>query len=130
VVGAPGEDVGALPDAGAARTVPLYRYCEHGCGSDASPADDEAVTLIQGTRGTPGVVGSGNQFGAAVSPLPGVDGAILVAAPGQTFAGKTDAGAVAVLDPVPTGSHQVDQDTRELPGESQAGDRFGTLLTR
>ena len=106
--------MGGLSDAGAARTVPLYRYCEHGCGSDAYPADDEAVTMIQGKRGTPGVAGSGNQFGAAVSPLPGVDGAILVGAPGQTVAGKADAGAVAVLDPGPI--HQVQE---QLPGQSQ-----------
>ncbi len=126
----PARTSGQLSNAGAARTVPLYRYCEHGCGSDAYPDDSEAVTMIQGKGHTPGVAGSGNQFGAAVSRLPGVDRAILVGAPGQTVAGKAGAGAVAVLDPVPTGSHQVDQDTRELPGESQAGDRFGTLPSR
>jgi len=109
VVGAPGEDVGALADAdaGAARVVLLYRYCEFGCGSDVYP--DQAVTVIQGKGNTPGVAGSGNQFGAAVTRLPGVDHAILVGAPGQTVAGEADAGAVAVLDPVPTISHQVDQ---------------------
>lgn len=127
VVGAPGEDVGALADAGATRAVLLYRYCEYGCGSDVYP--DQAVTVIQGNGNTPGVAGAGNQFGAAVSRLPGVDHAILIGAPGQTVAGEADAGAVAVLDPVPTISHQVDQNTRALPGESQAGDRFGTLPT-
>ena len=40
VVGAPGEDIGQLSNAGAARTVPLYRYCEHGCGSDAYTGDE------------------------------------------------------------------------------------------
>jgi len=34
VVGAPGEDVGRMVYAGGARTVPPYRYCEHGCGRD------------------------------------------------------------------------------------------------
>ena len=127
VVGAPGEDVGALADAGAARVMLLYRSCEYGCGSDVYP--DQAVTVTQGRGNTPGVAGSDNQFGATVSRLPGVDHAILIGAPGQTVAGEAHAGAVAVLDPVPTISHQVDQDTPELPGESQTGDRFGTLPT-
>ena len=127
VVGAPGEDIGSLSNAGAARTVPLYRYCEHACGSDAYPADDEAVTVIQGRRHTPGVAKSGNRFGAAISPLPGVEAAILVAAPGQTVAGKADAGAVAVLDPDPTHSQQIQG---QLPGQPQAHSHFGTLPSR
>lgn len=127
MVGAPGKDIGRLSNAGAARTVPLYRYCEHGCGSDVYTRDEEAVTMIQSKGLTPGVAGSGNQFGAAVSRLPGVDGAILVGAPGQTVAGKADAGAVAVLDPDPTQSHQVQE---QIPGHPQARDRFGTLPSR
>lgn len=130
VVGAPGEDIGALRNAGAVRTVPLYMSCEHACGSDAYPDDSEAATVIQGRGKTPGVAGNGNQFGAAVSHLQGVDRGIIVAAPGQTVASKAGAGAIAVLDPVPTHSHQLDQTTRELPGESQADDRFGTLPSR
>ncbi len=127
VVGAPGKDIGQLSNAGAVRTVPLYRYCMHGCGSDAYTGDDEAVTMIQGKGHTPGAAGSGNQFGAAVSRLSGVEGAILVGAPGQPVAGKADAGAVAVLDPDPTHSHQVQE---QLPGQPHAHDRFGTLPSR
>ena len=130
VVGAPGEDVGARADAGAARIVPLYRSCEHGCGSNAYPGDDEAVTLVQGRRHTPGSAGAGNQFGAAVSWLPGVDGGTLVAAPGQTVGGQADAGAVAVLDPDPANAHQVDQDTGALPGGAHSDARFGKLPNR
>jgi hypothetical protein len=127
VVGAPGEDIGHLSNAGAARTVPLYRSCEHGCGSDAYPDDSQAATMIQGKGHTPGVAGSGNQFGAAVSRLPGIDHAFLVGAPGQTVAGKAVAGAVTVLDPNPTQSHQIQE---QLPGQPQARDRFGTLPSR
>jgi hypothetical protein len=127
VVGAPGKDIGHLSNAGAARTVPLYRYCEHGCGSDVYTGDEEAVTMIEGKGHTPGVAGTGNQFGAAVSRLPGVEGAILVGAPGQAVAGKADAGAVAVLDPDPTHSRQIQQ---QASGQPQARDRFGTLPSR
>lgn len=131
VVGAPGEDVGTLADAGAVRSVPLSMYCEHSCGSDAYPEDEYgAVTIIQGRRHTPGVAASGNQFGSAVSRLPGVDNGILVGAPGQTVAGRADAGVVAVLDPVPTHSHQLDQDMYAPSSHSQSGSRFGTLPNR
>lgn len=127
VVGAPGKDIGQLSDAGAARTVPLYRYCEHGCGSDMYAGDEEAVTLIQGRGHTPGVAGTGNQFGATVSHFPGVEGAVLIGAPGQAVAGATGAGAVAVLDPEPTRSGQIQGPSS---GRSQARDRFGTLPSR
>lgn len=127
VVGAPGEDIGQLSNAGAARTVPMSRYCEHGCGSDVYPDDSEAVTMIQGRGHTPGVAGSGNQFGAAVGRVPGVDRAFLVGAPGQTVAGRAGAGAVAVLDPDPTQSHQVQE---QLPGQPRARDWFGSLPSR
>jgi hypothetical protein len=128
VVGAPGEDIGTLRDAGAVRTMALGMYCERACGSDAY-ADDYGTTMIQGRGHTPGMAGAGHEFGDAVSQVPGVDGGIIVAAPGQTVAGRA-AGAIAVLDPVPTHSHQLDQNALGRPGETHAGDRFGTLPSR
>ncbi len=131
MVGAPGEDVGTLADAGAVRIVPISMSCEHTCGSDAYPEEDYgAATIVQGRVHTPGMAASGNQFGAAVSRLPGVDHGMLVGAPGQTVAGKAQAGVVAVLDPVPTHSHQLDQAMHVQPGKLQAGNQFGTLPNR
>ena len=72
----------------------------------------------------PGWQPSGNQFGAAVSRLPGVDNGILIGAPGQTVAGNAEAGVVAVLDPVPTQPHQLDQNTHEQPTQAQPGSHF------
>lgn len=73
VVGIPGEDIGRIRNAGAVRLLPLSRYCEHACGSDAYPDDSEAHTLVQGQARTPGAARPGNQFGASLSGQPGVD---------------------------------------------------------
>ena len=124
LIGTPGEDIGGLRDAGAVRIVPLSRYCGHACGSDAYPEDDIAVTVVQGRGHTPGAARAGNQFGATVGRLPGVESGILVGAPGQTVAGQSMAGAVAVLDPDPIHSHQIQH---QPSGAPTAHNRFGTL---
>ncbi|HEV8423886.1 MAG TPA: FG-GAP repeat protein [Actinomycetes bacterium] len=127
-VGAPGENVGATADAG-------------------------AVTVVDGAAG--GLLGSpdlqvlesapetGDGFGAAVEigDLSGGGGAgpddLAVGAPGENVGATADAGAVTIIEaseagtglPAGAGQERFFQGGSQVPGVSEAGDRFGAALS-
>jgi FG-GAP repeat len=126
-VGVPDEDVGASSNAG---MVQLFRW------SSTTPLPTGEVK--QYTPGVPGVVETGDRFGAAVAVGRNVgcfDGSIQVVAgvPGEdiTVSGtaRVDAGTVAIFTPPPYDpcAGSVDQGT-VLANTPETGDRLGATL--
>jgi FG-GAP repeat len=118
LVGAPGEDVRGVVDAGAVSLV----------SSPASDPDEEL--LYQGIAGITGTAEAGDAFGHAVAvgdfnSSDGID-SLAVGAPGEDVADMPDAGVVNVRYAPgfggPGGLRQLTQDRPE------AGDRFGSAL--
>jgi hypothetical protein len=118
LVGAPGEDVRSVVDAGAVSLV----------SSPASDPDEEL--LYQGIAGITGTAEAGDAFGHAVAvgdfnSSDGID-SLAVGAPGEDVADMPDAGVVNVRYAPgfggPGGLRQLTQDRPE------AGDRFGSAL--
>lgn len=119
VIGAPGEDIGTLADAG------LAAYWREGQFTD----------LSQDTTGVPGVVEKDDRFGAQVAAT-GTHFAI--ASPGEAIGTDTFAGGVALFshtftDGVPTAVAGLDQDGTLTDGssiydEAQPSDSFGKAL--
>ena len=122
VIGAPGEDVGAVSSAGAVVTM---------ARSGAS------ALFTQDSTGMAGTAEAGDRLGAAVAYLPDSsdDGyRIAVGVPGEDIAGIRDAGLVNFLvapaqksTPRPQ-AWAVGQDTTGVPGAAESGDRFGSVL--
>jgi hypothetical protein len=121
-IGIPGEDVGAIEDAGA---VVDLRVALHG------HERSETTLWYQGHNGLAGVAEAGDQFGAAVY---GGNGDLIVGVPGEDVGGKADAGLIELIGPNRTlfgaFSRQIHQDTAGIPGTGQAGDRFGASIGR
>ena len=123
IIGAPGEDVGSIVDAGAVTDLSVGRTClrpvacVHPLGADAHP----------GRYGVPGVARAGNAFGASVSELPGIDGGIVAGAPGQTVDGHHSAGTITVLNPQPLPTQELHQNSPGVPGTAETGDHFYRL---
>ena len=123
LLGAPGEDVGTVADAGAVVTI--------------SPSGASAL-FSQDSRGMGGVAEAGDHFGAALALVPEVDVdgyRLAIGAPGEDVAGVRDAGMVGFLAgrtlmsrPRATGQ-VVSQDTTGVPGVAERGDRFGSVLS-
>jgi hypothetical protein len=133
-VGAPGEDVGHIRDAGAVNTFAV--------------ADRQVVDpyeLRQGRGPLSGAPETGDRFGAALllalldlppgfeqTPVP--RWAFVVGAPGDTVSGADSAGSVTVVEaastsePAGTSSAQYTQDTEGVPGAAEPGDEFGFSL--
>lgn len=114
-VGAPGEDIGALRDAG---TVSVY---------PASPLTTRGtVQLYQGRRGWPiavgGVAEAGDQFGASLG------GSRLIGSPGEDVGTVADAGSVYALTWKVDGYVQITQNSPGVPDTAEAGDRFGAAV--
>ena len=118
VVGAPGEDVRSVVDAGAVSLV----------SGPASDPDEEL--LYQGIAGITGTAEAGDAFGRAVAvgdfnSSDGID-SLAVGAPGEDVGDVPDAGVVNVRYAPgfggPGGLRQLTQDRPE------AGDRFGSSL--
>jgi hypothetical protein len=122
-VGAPGENVGSVADAGVLTV--LY-------GLDGSDTD----LLTQADAG--GVVEAGDRFGAALSgPFFHEDDSqadLGVGAPGETVAGRVAAGAGSVLFGASAGglggggSQFFHQGVSGLGGTAETGDNFGGAL--
>jgi hypothetical protein len=118
LVGAPGEDVRSLTDAGAVSLI-------------STPAGDPDESLLyQGVAGVSGTAEPGDAFGAALAvgdfnSSDGID-SLAVGAPGEDVGEVADAGAVIVSYAPgfggPVGLRQLTQDRPE------AGDRFGAAL--
>jgi FG-GAP repeat len=117
VVGVPGEDVGAVRDAGAVNVL---------AGSTGG--------LVNGSLATQGNAEAGDAFGAAVATgdfdEPAGDD-VAVGAPGETVGSRAAAGAVSVFNGPPTGlasERLLFQGTAGIPGSPEAGDGFGAAL--
>ena len=122
LVGAPGEDVGTVADAGAVVSI--------------SPSGASAI-FSQDSAGMGGVAEAGDRFGAAISHLPGLDSdgyRVAIGAPGEDVGGVRDAGVVGFLggrsrtSPPRPLAQIVGQDTTGVPGIAERGDRFGAVL--
>jgi hypothetical protein len=117
VVGVPGEDVGAIADAGAVNVL---------AGS--------AGGLVNGSLATQGNPEEGDAFGAAVATgdfddTAGDDPA--VGAPAETVGGRPAAGAVSVFNGPPGGlanERLLFQGTAGIPGTPETGDAFGAAV--
>lgn len=116
VVGSPGEDVGAVADAGAL-TVLASVY-----------EDPTGTALDQGSPGVPGAPETGDRFGSALDAVrTGTTTRLGVGVPREDVGRASDAGAVqlfrsgAVLVP----GDSLSQETAGVSGVAEAGDRFG-----
>jgi hypothetical protein len=110
LVGAPGEDVGTIPEAGAVAVFQSAPLTTRG-----------SYQLWQGKSGSVGgVAEAGDRFGAALA------GSTLIGAPGEDVGDAVDAGSVyAYLD----GKYQqITQDSNGMPDSVEAGDRFGEAV--
>ena len=120
-VGAPGEDIGAVADAG----VVVVRY---------APGFGGPVGLTLVTQDRPEV---GDRFGSALAEgfLAGSDGTVdlAVGAPGERVGTAAGAGAVSVVKNddsgfLATGSQLFYQGAAGVPGSAEAGDGFGSAV--
>jgi len=110
LVGAPGEDVGTVREAGA---VAVFQ---------ASPLTTRgSYQLWQGKSGSVGGVAEpGDHFGAALA------GSTLIGAPGEDVGSVVDAGSVyAYFD---YRYQQITQDSTGIPDSAEAGDQFGAAV--
>jgi hypothetical protein len=116
VVGVPAEDVGSVADAG------MVVLIGPSSGSYVARA-----LLTQNTLDVPGAAEAGDRFGAAVAPC-----AMLIGVPGEDVGTLTDAGAVQTLRGCPTSrllpGPLLTQGTAGVPGDDEAGDRFGSSV--
>ena len=112
-VGAPGEDVHDVRDAGAVTVI-----------GDFTDTSADAV-YYQGS-GVPGTAERGDRFGAALARTG--DG-LMVGAPGEDVRSVVDAGNVTVFSPpVPGSGNEYHPGDGDVPGGAEAGDRFGAAL--
>ncbi len=120
-VGAPGENVGSVADAGAVTLVRVN-------GTPTLPGR----TITQNSAGVPDIVQAGDRFGAALGALPGdlddgeglVDG-LAIGAPGEDLGAISDPGAVTFTRGLPTWHQLVLEDTGG-PIPAEVG--FGSVL--
>ncbi len=129
VVGSPYEDVGAAVDAGLTQIV---------WGSPAGLGTSRASRdITRAAFGSP--VTAGDQFGYAVDTqedwIDGATGApnayvLAIGAPGSDVNGRDDAGWVGVESAVDGGnsSFPLTQDSANVAGQAEAGDRFGSSV--
>ena len=126
-VGAPFEDVGSQSAAGAVNIFP---------GSTTGLAAS-GPSFVQGP-GTGGMPETADLFGASLATglFDDINGLwdLAVGAPGEGIGAADDAGVVNVLYGSTTGlvgrNQAVSQDTPGVPGNAEAGDRFGAALAR
>ena len=120
-VGAPGEDVGTVADAGAV----IVDYAS-GFGGPVG------LTVLTQDRPE-----TGDRFGSALDEgfLDGSDGTVdlVVGAPGETVGGRPGAGAVSVVKNddsgfLAAGSQLFYQGAAGVPGTAETGDGFGTAV--
>ena len=121
-IGAPGEDIGTVRDAGAV--------------IDLAGPDSTILTTslwYQGHRGIAGTLEPGDRFGSALAL--GLTG-LLIGAPYEDVRDVRDAGVIHFL-PHAHGSgqafsvesdRQIHQNTPDIPGAAMAGDRFGSSV--
>ena len=123
VIGAPGEDLGGVADAGSVNSL---------CGFDGLLESCSPAILTQGNPE------AGDAFGAALTPG-NFDGNELpdlaVGAPGETVAGRPDAGAADARDgdagglPADPDEPLYFQGNAGVPGTAETGDVFANALS-
>jgi hypothetical protein len=117
VIGAPGEDVGSVSDAGTVVVGPV--------AADPGGAVGPFTLWSQDSAGTGSSVERGDAFGAAVSSaVVGGRWRVLVGAPGEDVGSVVDAGSVQTLG---TG-HLWTENSPGVPGSAETGDRMGATL--
>jgi hypothetical protein len=117
VVGAPGEDVGTVPDAGAVNVL-----------------SGTAGGLASASLATQGNPEEGDHFGFAVATgdfdEPAGDD-VVAGAPGETVNGRSAAGAVSVFNGPPNGlasERLLFQGSSGIPGAAETADTFGAAV--
>lgn len=126
MIGAPGEDVGLARDVGAVTVLPLSLSCiDLGCEVRVG----DGRTYVPGRSGVPGQPKSGTAFGASVSELPAVDGGVVAGAQGDAVDGRSSAGSITVLNPLPVPAQRLHQDSRGVPGAAERDDYFSRLAS-
>jgi hypothetical protein len=120
LVGIPSEDVGSAKDAGA---VCFLRF-------DATTgAPIGAQTWSQASANVAGVPEKGDHFGAAVGSRWAM---AVIGVPGEDHGSKTDSGMIQTLALQTSGGFvpgsEFTQDTTGVPGQLEAGDRFGAAV--
>ncbi|MDP9330198.1 MAG: FG-GAP-like repeat-containing protein [Actinomycetota bacterium] len=130
-IGAPGEDVGALVDAGAVNVL-------YGSATGLQALSPHNQFWDQASSGTRGVAEAGDRFGTSIATGDfNNDGFtdLAVGAPGEDVKAVADAGAVNVLYGSATGLQSTSPDdqfwtqgNRGLRGVAEAGDAFGSSL--
>ena len=118
-IGAPGEDVGSVKDAGSVTVLKRTDKTVY-----------PATLLTQSSRGVSGTVETGDQFGAAVAYRD--DRTLAIGIPGEDLGAVVDAGSAQVVRvgkstlsfPSPTFT----EDSPSTPGEVQADSRFGSTV--
>lgn len=126
LIGVPGEDIGTLKDAG---VVQIFRF------GDLAEKMEPASLYTQDSRGVPGAVEAGDQFGAAVTV--GLFDcqevfSMAIGSPGEDLGRTANAGSVTLIrlpseDSPPCPSRALSQD-KGLPGSPEAGDAVGKTL--
>jgi hypothetical protein len=119
-IGAPGEDVGSVKDAGSVTV--LKRTDE---------TIYPGVGLTQATKGMSGTVEAGDQFGAAVAYRD--DRTLAIGVPGEDLGSVVDAGSVQIVRVGKTKlsfpSPSITENSPGTAGVVQADSRFGTTVT-
>ncbi|MEV6541003.1 VCBS repeat-containing protein [Streptomyces sp. NPDC051665] len=132
VVGDPWDPEVAGVDGALGGRVLLYYGTAKGIAANAEP-----VQLTQDTAGVPGASEKGDEFGGALAVADlNRDGLadIVVGAPFESLAGKSQAGNVTVIPgrrtgALGSGSYSFSQDTAGVPGASETDDLFGTTVS-
>ena len=127
VVGAPGEGLGSVAEAGAVTVLP---------GTPAGPSALGSTSWHQDSPGVTGAAEAGDWFGDALASGDfDADGHadLAVGVPGEDIGGELDTGAVHVLYGGPSGltassGNMWHQDSAGVPGAGESGDRFGDSL--
>ena len=119
-IGAPGEDVGSVKDAGSVTVLKRTDKTIY-----------PATVLTQATKGVSGTVETGDQFGAAVAYRD--DRTLAIGVPGEDLGTVVDAGSVQIVrvgkSTLSFPSPSITENSPGTPGEVQADSRFGTTVT-